>query len=179
MRGEDKGSGMYLSRVNCELPMCLLLSSRAVQQGQSGTPVTVASYTYASIAAGGDTIYLMASSSVYPSGSAVTTGYAYTPFTGTTQIQYKVTTPPVVGTGQNGSGATYTITEEYDTYGNLIQSTDERGIVNDYTFDVVLARVCAFDQPHLHARILSCHHAIHLEVSHGYISKDYRTRDMA
>jgi len=38
---------------------------------------------------------------------------------------------------------------------------------------------CPFHKPHLHAGGVNGHHATHLEVSHGYTSKEYHGRDLA
>jgi RHS repeat-associated protein len=115
------------------------LSSIGVQQGQSGSPISMASYTYTSSTdASGNTAYFMASSVAYPDAAnpsiTITTGFAYTWYSGTNLVQQKTMTPPVVGTAQNGSGTSYTIVENYDDLGNLTSRTDERGVENDYTY---------------------------------------------
>jgi hypothetical protein len=47
----------------------------------------------------------------------------------------RITYLPIISTTQNGPGGTThdTIIEDFDTYGNPIQDTDERGIVHKYT----------------------------------------------
>ena len=116
---------------------------RQVQQGQAGTPVLIEAYAYASNTdSNANTVYAPSSLTRYPMAGSTTpsivTGYAYTYASGTNQLTQKVTTPPVVGTGQNGDGTTLTITENYDAYGNRTSVTDERGIVNQYVFDVTM-----------------------------------------
>ena len=113
------------------------LQSECVREGQTGSDVLLRSYTYTSnIDSAGNAVYPVASVVTYPDASdtsiTITTGYAYTYYTGTNQTQQRTTTLPVVSTGQNGSGSTQTIVEEFDANGNLTQSTNERGIVNTF-----------------------------------------------
>jgi RHS repeat-associated protein len=115
----------------------------AVRQGQSGSDVLLREYTYTSNTySGGPTIYLPKKQTVYPDAAStatkIETSFEYTFFSGTNQMATRTTTLPVVSTGQNGSGTAATTVETFDTFGNLTQRTDERGIVNQYTFDVVL-----------------------------------------
>jgi hypothetical protein len=98
---------------------------------------------------GGNTIYLPDVATEYPvagstSGSNSST-YTYT-FSSANQVLTRQIVVPTVpsGTGsggsggQNGTGNTVTIYETYDVFGNLTSRTDERGIVNNYVYDVNL-----------------------------------------
>jgi RHS repeat-associated protein len=114
-----------------------------VQQGQSGTPVTVRSYTYSSNTASGVTIYPINTQVDYPvAGSttpSITTTFTYTYYSGTNNIHTKTTTLPTISSGQNGSGSSYTTVETYDAFGNLTQTVDERGVTNTYTYSGILS----------------------------------------
>jgi RHS repeat-associated protein len=46
-----------------------------------------------------------------------------------------MTTQPVIGTGQNGSGATLTTAEHYNSRGLLVKTVDQRGTVTEYIWD--------------------------------------------
>jgi RHS repeat-associated protein len=118
------------------------LADTQVQQGQNTTPVMTQSYTYASNTASGNTVYPTATLVSYPiaanTTTKITTSYLCTYFTGTNQLQTKTTTLPIVSsTTQNGSNTAYTTLEQYDSAGNLIQTTDERGTVNTYTYSAL------------------------------------------
>jgi RHS repeat-associated protein len=109
-----------------------------VRQGQSGGDILLRSYTYTSnIDSAGNAVYPVATDVSYPNASdtsiTITTSYAYTFYSGTNIMSQKTTTVPVISTGQNGSGATYTTVENYDAYGNTTGTVDERGIVNSFT----------------------------------------------
>jgi RHS repeat-associated protein len=115
------------------------VQNQNVREGQSGSDVLLRSFTYTSnVDSDGNAVYPVATDVSYPDASdtsiTITTSYAYTFYTGTNQIETRTITPPVVSTGQNGSGSTYTITEDYDSFGNLTSREDERGIVNNYTY---------------------------------------------
>ena len=118
------------------------VSSRQVQQGQTGTAISRSAYTYTSNTdSSGNAVYPVATETSYPvAGSTtttITTSYAYTWYSGTNQMQQRTTTLPVIATAQNGSGSAYTIIEQWDATGNLTQRTDERGIVNTYAYSVL------------------------------------------
>lgn len=65
---------------------------------------------------------------------AITTSYAYTWYTDSTQILQRVTTLPVITTAQNGSNAANARRELYDMYGNLQATQDERGFINSSVY---------------------------------------------
>lgn len=113
--------------------------NRKVRQGQSGSDVLVESFTYGSNTdSNGNIVYPVAMHVSYPDASdptiTITTSYSYTYASGTDYLQQRTTTLPAISLGQNGSGTAATIVEEYDSYGNLMQRTDERGIVNTYAY---------------------------------------------
>lgn len=117
-----------------------------VRQGQSGSDILVHSLTYTSNTdSAGNIVYPVATQVSYPNASdpsvTITTSYSYTWYSGTNQLQQKTTTLPAISTGQNGDGTTPTVVEEYDSYGNLSQRTDERGIVNQFTYDPTTGRM--------------------------------------
>ena len=62
--------------------------------------------------------------------------YDYTFYSGTTQVQQKTTTLPVISTEQNGSGEAVTRKAYFDTYGNLTWSMDERGFITRMEYDI-------------------------------------------
>jgi RHS repeat-associated protein len=58
-----------------------------------------------------------------------TTTYAYTWFSGTTQMQSETVTHPVVSTSQNGPGTADTETTVYDSYGRPVWQKDADGFI--------------------------------------------------
>lgn len=121
-------------------------SSENVRQGQGGSNVLVRSYTYTSHTfTGGPTVYPLASVIDYPDASnpatTITTSYAYTWYSGTNTVSQATTTLPAVPSGQNGSGTSATIVDQFDANGNLTQRTDERGTVNTYSYAAGLGLV--------------------------------------
>ena len=115
------------------------LASEQVQQGASGSPITVRSYTYTSQTVGTSptqtTIVLPAlvtanQSDAGGGSNPTTTSYAYTYAGGTVQVQTQTTTLPQIPTSQNGQGnnpATnplYIIVDNYDIQGRLSSRTD-------------------------------------------------------
>ncbi|HZL36201.1 MAG TPA: hypothetical protein VFC78_12865, partial [Tepidisphaeraceae bacterium] len=120
------------------------LESESVLNGQAtgATSVELRSYTYTSNTdSGGNVVNVVATDSVYPAGSAITTNISYTWHAGTNQIQQRTTTLPAVSSGQNGSGSADTFIEQFDAEGNTTQTTDERSVVNTYAVDPILGRV--------------------------------------
>ena len=108
-----------------------------VQEGQTGTPIDQVAYTYTSNIAGGVTVYVPTTMVQYPTTSStptITTTYTPTWSSGTNILATLTTTLPAVSTGQNGVNSTPTTIETYDSLGRLISLTDERGIVNNYTY---------------------------------------------
>ena len=115
------------------------LQSVSLKNGTSGTavPQQTLTYTTRTVLLQGS-IRKIASETSYRNDNgtgAITTSYAYTWQGSTFQIDTLTTTLPVVGTGENGTGATYTTELHYDASGFLVKSVDERGHVTTYTYD--------------------------------------------
>ncbi len=109
-----------------------------VQQGSGGTPVILNASTYTSVTANGATVYPLASATTYRNtdgSGAVTISFAYTYYSGTTQVQQKTTTLPVISTAQNGSGTAATTAEYYDSLGQMTWRMNERGFITHSVFD--------------------------------------------
>ncbi|HUY92555.1 MAG TPA: hypothetical protein VMV10_27700 [Pirellulales bacterium] len=114
--------------------------SESVQQGTGGTPVVLKEYKYTQQSAGGATVYPTTSVTVYRDDGGtqpITTNFSYSFYSGTTAVQQRTTTLPVVPAGQNGSGVAATRVEQFDQWGNPASITDERGTVTEFTVDVV------------------------------------------
>ncbi len=115
------------------------VQARKVQQGSTGTPIKLAETKYYKRVADSVTIYPVAEATTFrfdDGTGAITTSFAYTWFTDTTQIQQKTTTLPVIPSGQNGAGATDTITQIFDEEGNLIWQRDPRGFITYRAYDL-------------------------------------------
>lgn len=118
-----------------------LRSATAVQKGTGGSPTTISSLSLSErqMDIGGGTtgvsIPQVDSSSSYPSGSALSTGYTYTYWSGTnTSTQYLaakslITTNPTVTTGNNGSGSGTTSSRCFRADGSTVFSVDADGII--------------------------------------------------
>ncbi|MCA8991914.1 MAG: hypothetical protein KDA88_08040 [Planctomycetaceae bacterium] len=115
--------------------------SKKIQQGQQGSPILLSSWEYTSHAAGGSTIFPVSKATQYPDDTddtkTIETTYSYTFYTGTTQVEQRTTTLPVVTTTQNGSGTANSRMEYYDQFGYLTWTMDERGFLTNYTYDVI------------------------------------------
>lgn len=114
-----------------------------VRQGTGGSDIRLREYVYTSHAdSDGNTVYLPSQVSVYPDATTTavkyTTSYAYTFHSGKNQIATRTTTLPVVTTAQNGSNSATTYAETFDANGNLTETTDQAGTVNQHTYDPVL-----------------------------------------
>jgi hypothetical protein len=120
------------------------MASESVKEGSGGTPVLLKEYTYTVQSAGGVTIYPTASITVYRDDGAtepLTTTFSYDFFSGSTAVYQRTTSWPVVTTAQNGSGSADSRVEQFDQWGNLVQLTDERGVVTQFTVDVVTGAI--------------------------------------
>ena len=88
---------------------------------------------------------LSSSSSWSSSSSAaalqIVTNYDYTWYPGTTRVQQRVTTLPVISAAQNGSGVAATRRDYYDSYGNLTWQMDERGFLTNTSYDIVTGAI--------------------------------------
>lgn len=112
---------------------------RKVQQGTTGTAITLSETKYFKRVTAGTTIYPVAESTTFRNDDetgAITTSYAYTWFEDTAQIQQRTTTLPVVPVDQNGTGSTDTITEIFDEDGHLVWQRDARGFITYRAYDL-------------------------------------------
>ena len=108
------------------------VAARKLQRGAGGTPVVLQTYQYAAHGAGGTTVYSVAAETVYRNEDgtgAITTTYDNTFYPGTTQIQQRTTTLPVVPTNQNGSGVAAIRKSYFEGNGRETWSMDERGFI--------------------------------------------------
>jgi len=136
------------------------LDSEQVQQGASGSPITIRQYSYTSQTVGTSptqtTVVLPATVTNYQSDASggsdpTTTSYAYTYYTATVQVQTKTTTLPQIPTSQNGQGDNpasdplYVIVETYDIQGRLSARTDPYDSNNVPAF--IPSITYAYDEP--------------------------------
>src|SRR5207253_8035015 len=110
-----------------------------IQQGELGTPILQSSQQYVAFAAGGQTDYLIASSTVYRNTDgtgAETTTNSYTMFPGTLQIQSQTVARPVISAVENGPGTADVETTVNDIYGREIWHKDAGGFINYTVYDL-------------------------------------------
>jgi hypothetical protein len=108
-----------------------------LEQGKAGTPILQSSMQYFAHTAG-MTIYPVATSMVYRNTDgtgAETTSYAYTWYTGTTEMQTKTVSLPVVSAAENGPGTADVWVYTYDPFGRVTQTVDPDGYVDTYHYD--------------------------------------------
>jgi len=115
------------------------LQYEQVQEGSSGTPVTIYEYQYASHTVGSVTVYPLWKQICYPSASDPLFSLLCKVFTydwpgGSLRPSIRTTTFPVVATAQNGSGISNTRQDIYDEFGNLTWLMDERGFITNQTY---------------------------------------------
>ncbi|MGH7140444.1 MAG: hypothetical protein ACREHD_32315, partial [Pirellulales bacterium] len=111
-----------------------------VQQGTSGTPVLLREQQFTQVSAGGVTIYPTVAETRYRDDAGtqpLLTSFGYTFNPGTVAVAERTTTWPVVPAGQNGSGIADTRSEQFDLWENRVSLNDERGVVSQFTVDVV------------------------------------------
>jgi RHS repeat-associated protein len=112
-----------------------------VQQGTSGTPITISEWQYTTRTVSSVTRVVPYRVIEYQSAGSggsdpATTEYSYT-WQGTAfQVDVLTTTLPVIPTSQNGSGTANTWQEKFDAYGNVTWKLDERGYIYGYTYDI-------------------------------------------
>ncbi len=117
------------------------LEYEAIKNGSSGVVTKQKEYTYEAHTVSGVSIYRVKTEKVYRESSIfgasddVTTTYTYTRYTGTFEIQKRVTTLPAVVSGENGSGVFDTVEHHYDSYGFLTKYVDGRGTETTYEYD--------------------------------------------
>jgi YD repeat-containing protein len=113
----------------------LYLKLTHVKQGSSGTAIKQNELTYVERTVGGDTIYKTANSIVYRDSAGggsnpATTANVYTWRGSTFALLHHTVTPPVVGTGENGTGIATFRDTVYDDYGNVQWRKNERGRID-------------------------------------------------
>jgi RHS repeat-associated protein len=118
------------------------LNEECVQEGTLGSVhvKSARTYTYRSATGALGGLWVPASVTIYSDtglGGAATTSYAYSWHGTSLQMSQCVTTYPVVPTGQNGTGAATTRTENFNAAGYLTSVVDEEGNTTQYTFDAV------------------------------------------
>ena len=122
------------------------LGEEAVQNGQLGTPVLLDSTQYFAHpnAAGSSKVYPVATYTVYRNddgSGAEVTSYAYTWFSGTTQIQSMTVTAPSISADQNGPDSPDVTTTIYNAYGQAIWSRDGGGFIDYTAYDIATGAV--------------------------------------
>lgn len=118
------------------------LKAETLQQGSAGTPVKLRELTYASHDTGEQTIYELASETVYRSDSGggsqpATTSHSYVWETGGARKIQETVQPPVVPVGENGTGQTYSVVDRFDMFGNLVWRKDEAAILAFQAYEVL------------------------------------------
>ncbi|MBL8817169.1 MAG: hypothetical protein JNL58_14160 [Planctomyces sp.] len=112
---------------------------RNLRQGQLGSDIRQSQTDYTTQTVGSAARILVSKQTIYTDEShavPIETSFAYTFYSGKLQPSQVVTTLPAVLTSQNGSGTSATTTQKFDLLGNLTETTDERGLTNQYSFDV-------------------------------------------
>jgi RHS repeat-associated protein len=116
------------------------VNQTSLQRGEVGTSVLQSTTQYFHHTVNGVTVNPVATQTVYrlTNGTgAETTSYAYTWFTGTTQMQSATVTYPIIGTTQNGPGGTTGDQETvvFDAYGRPVWTKDADGFINYTQYD--------------------------------------------
>jgi RHS repeat-associated protein len=111
-----------------------LVSATAFKRGDMGPSVTQNATKYIQRNAGGTTVNLPGSVTVYAS-AAQTTTYSYVFRTDSTQVASITKTLPIVSTAQNGPGTAVVTEQVFDTSGREIWSKDGDGILRYTAYD--------------------------------------------
>jgi RHS repeat-associated protein len=114
------------------------LQDTKVQQGQQGTAILQDTKQYFTHTASGVTVNPLASDTVYRNTDgtgAETTSYAYTYFSGTTQVQSVTVSLPVISAGENGPGTADTQTTFFDSYERPIWVMNADGFISYTQYD--------------------------------------------
>jgi RHS repeat-associated protein len=116
------------------------VNQTSLQRGEVGTSVLQSTTQYFHHTVNGVTVNPVATQTVYrlTNGTGTeTTSYAYTWFTGTTQMQSATVTYPIIGTTQNGPGGTTGDQETvvFDAYGRPVWTKDADGFINYTQYD--------------------------------------------
>jgi RHS repeat-associated protein len=109
-----------------------------LEQGQQGTAITQETWQYFQHTAGGASVDPLATDTVYRNTDgtgAETTCYAYTWFSGTTQMQSEAVSAPVISVAENGPGTADVTTTFFDTYGRPIWNQDPDGFLTYTAYD--------------------------------------------
>jgi RHS repeat-associated protein len=115
-----------------------------LQQGELGTAILQSQAQYFQVTAGGATINPLATSTVYRNTNgtgAETTSYAYTWYSGTTEMQSQTVSAPVVSSAQNGPGTADATTTFFDTYGRPVWQKDADGYISYTAYDAATGAV--------------------------------------
>ena len=114
------------------------VSATGVRNGEFGSGIVQEAATYVQRTAGGRTVTLPATRTVYrgeQSAGAQTTNYAYSWYAGTTQILSLTESPPIVTAGENGPGTRDTVTHVYDGVGREVWTRDADGFLTYTQYD--------------------------------------------
>jgi RHS repeat-associated protein len=115
-----------------------------VQQGQNGAAITLNATQYFQHTANGTSVDPVANFTRYRNtdgSGGEQTSYAYTWFTGTTQMQSEAVSLPVISSSQNGPGTADTTTTFFDTQQRPIWTKDPDGFLNYVAYDAVTGAV--------------------------------------
>ncbi|MCO6458897.1 MAG: hypothetical protein J5I93_26615 [Pirellulaceae bacterium] len=110
-----------------------------VKQGSGGTAIKLKAFEYVARTAGLASVHPVSKETVYRNSDgtgAIDTTYSYSWYTGTVQMEERVTSLPAIPTAQHGSGSADTRTERFDLYGNLTWLKNERGFLTRHTYDI-------------------------------------------
>ena len=110
------------------------LAASNLRKGQLGTSIKARERGYVSQGTAPDPVAWFQSTEIlYPSDTdptqTIQTSVARTFHSGTTAVLQATTTLPLVPTGQNGSGTAATRRDDFDKYGNLTWTMNERGYI--------------------------------------------------
>ncbi|MBM4058177.1 MAG: RHS repeat protein, partial [Planctomycetes bacterium] len=117
-----------------------LVSSTAVQRGETGTAIPQTAMTYVTRSAGGRTASFVAVATAF-APAAQTTTYSYSFRTDTTQVESVAVTLPVVSAAQNGPGTADVQMRVFDPDGREIWSRDAVGFLRFTAYDPVSGAV--------------------------------------
>jgi RHS repeat-associated protein len=109
-----------------------------LQRGELGGPAVQRAVQYFAHAGGGATVFPVAATTAYRNADgsgAQTTGYAYTWYAGTAQVQSRAVTLPAVSAAQNGPGTPDVDTATFDVFGRVVQDQDGDGFVRTAAYD--------------------------------------------
>ncbi len=120
------------------------LKEADIKQGETGTAIPQESIAYFLHTAGGNSIFPVASDTVYRNDNGTgsqSTLFAYTYVSSTNSIASITATLPTVTTAQDGSGIANSLTTVYDTYGRPVWSKDQAGFITYTQYDTATGAV--------------------------------------